>query len=157
MDLLSTFAPRRLRRYRQISRTLVRHGFGFLLQQTRPRRLALRRRQPERPTPPPARYLVQALEELGPTFVKLGQLLSTRPDLVPPDFVAELARLQDQVAPFPFEQARELVEAELGAPLEHEQWALDLLRRPGVDYAALAAIIGDSGRSAGVMMMNLRN
>jgi len=118
MDLLAALTPRRLRRYRQISRTLVRYGFGFLVQQTRPKRFALRRRQSKPPTPPPARYLVLTLEELGPTFVKLGQILSTRPDLVPPAFVAELARLQDRVAPFPFAQARELVEESLGAPLE---------------------------------------
>jgi ubiquinone biosynthesis protein len=117
MELFAALTPRRLRRYRQISRTLVRYGFGFLVQQARPRRFLLRRRAAP-PTPPPARYLVQALEELGPTFVKLGQILSTRPDLVPPEFVVELARLQDQVAPFPFAEARELIEGELGASLE---------------------------------------
>ena len=114
MELFSAFTPRRLRRYRQISQTLVRYGFGFLVQRARPRRLAARRQPPE---PPPARYLVQALEALGPTFVKLGQALSTRPDVVPPEFVNELARLQDNVAPFPGDLARELIEAELGAPL----------------------------------------
>lgn len=54
-----------------------------------------------------------ALEELGPTFVKMGQMLSTRADLLPPDFVTELARLQDEVAPFPFEQVKEIIETEL--------------------------------------------
>jgi ubiquinone biosynthesis protein len=107
--------PKRWTRYRQISRILVGHGFGFLLRQARPRWLGGRRRLEE---PPPAHYLVLALEELGPTFVKLGQVLSTRPDLIPPAFVAALARLQDQVAPFPFEQARRQIETELGAPLE---------------------------------------
>jgi len=117
MEFLSAFSQRRFRRYRQISRILVHYGFGFLLQQARPRWLRLRHRPPVTPAAPPARYLVLALEELGPTFVKLGQTLSTRPDLVPPDFVAELARLQDQVAPFAFSQARALIESELAAPL----------------------------------------
>ncbi len=111
MELFSAWTPRRFRRYRQISRTLVRYGFGFLLRRARARRTAP-------PLPPPAHYLVLALEELGPTFVKLGQALSTRPDLLPPDFVAELARLQDRVAPFPTAQARALIESELGAPPE---------------------------------------
>jgi ubiquinone biosynthesis protein len=58
------------------------------------------------------------LDELGPTFVKFGQLLSTRPDVVPPDIVFELKALQDDVRPFPFEQVREVIEAELGLSLE---------------------------------------
>ncbi len=53
------------------------------------------------------------LDELGPTFVKFGQLLSTRPDVVPPDIVAELRGLQDDASPIPFEQVRDVVEAEL--------------------------------------------
>jgi len=65
-----------------------------------------------------AKRLRLALEELGPTFVKMGQMLSTRADLLPPDFVVELVRLQDEVAPFPFEQAKEIIETELNAPLD---------------------------------------
>ncbi len=58
-----------------------------------------------------------ALEDLGPIFIKFGQLLSTRRDLLPPDIADELARLQDQVPPFPEEQAIALIEAQLGAPV----------------------------------------
>jgi ubiquinone biosynthesis protein len=57
------------------------------------------------------------LDELGPTFVKFGQLLSTRPDVVPPDIVAELRGLQDDVRPFPFAQVEQVIEAELGLPI----------------------------------------
>ena len=64
------------------------------------------------------RHLREMLDELGPTFVKFGQLLSTRPDVVPPDIVAELRSLQDDVRPFPFAQVREVIEAELGLTLE---------------------------------------
>src|SRR5438874_6281061 len=58
------------------------------------------------------------LDELGPTFVKFGQLLSTRPDIVPPDIIVELRGLQDDVRPFPFEQVEQVVETELGLSLE---------------------------------------
>lgn len=58
------------------------------------------------------------LQDLGTTFVKLGQIVSTRPDLVPEEIVSELKKLQDDVKPFPTEEAREVVERELGAPIE---------------------------------------
>src|SRR5690606_9634285 len=61
--------------------------------------------------------LRMALEELGPTFIKLGQLLSSRSDLLPEPFVKELVRLQDRVSPLPFTVIRNSVERELGAPL----------------------------------------
>jgi ubiquinone biosynthesis protein len=64
------------------------------------------------------RRLREMLDELGPTFVKFGQLLSTRPDVVPPDIVLELRGLQDDVTPFPFEHARAVIEAELGLTVE---------------------------------------
>ncbi len=60
-----------------------------------------------------------ALEELGPTFVKMGQVLSSRPDLIPMDLVAELSRLQDEIPAFGFDQVKEIIAAEFGKPL-HE-------------------------------------
>jgi ubiquinone biosynthesis protein len=65
-----------------------------------------------------ARRLRDALEELGPTFAKLGQILSTRPDLLPPEFVAELATLQDDVAPMSEAEVVTVMEEELGVPWE---------------------------------------
>ena len=62
-------------------------------------------------------HLRRALEQLGPTFMKLGQVLSTRPDLVPPDYEAELARLQDAAPTLPFAEIAAAVEAALGRPL----------------------------------------
>ena len=59
------------------------------------------------------------LEDLGPVFIKFGQILSTRRDLLPPDMADELARLQDRVPPFPSQQARALIEAELGDRIEN--------------------------------------
>ncbi|MCW4472856.1 AarF/UbiB family protein [Xanthomonas sp. H13-6] len=60
---------------------------------------------------------VSDLEALGPTFVKLGQMLSTRPDMVPPEYATALERMQEQVAPVPVERIRAIVEQELGAPV----------------------------------------
>lgn len=62
--------------------------------------------------------LRRALTDLGPTFIKLGQLLSTRPDLLPPDVVSELAKLQDRVPPFPFAEVRQVIAAELGQEVD---------------------------------------
>jgi len=59
-----------------------------------------------------------AFEELGPTFIKFGQILSTRPGLLPADFMQELSRLQDKVPPFPFAEVKQIIELELGSPLE---------------------------------------
>ena len=64
-----------------------------------------------------ARNLADDLERLGPTFIKLGQLLSTRPDLLPVPFIEALARLQDKVEPFPFPDVEAIVTAELGVRL----------------------------------------
>ena len=73
-------------------------------------------------------HLRELLDELGPTFVKFGQLLSTRPDVVPPDIIAELRGLQDDVRPFPFEQAERVIEEDLGNSIE--RLFLDFERSP---------------------------
>lgn len=99
----------RARRYSQVSRIAVRHGIGPYLGG---RRAAVGTRQAVL-----ARSLRRALEDAGVTFVKLGQVLSTRPDLLPPAFIDELSRLQDQVAPVPFERVERDLEEELGRPI----------------------------------------
>lgn len=113
---------RHLGRYRQIVQVLAHHGFGYMLEQlglTRflplPRRVKFQV-SPLRPAGV-AERLVQVLIELGPTFVKIGQFMSTRPDMLPPEFVDELAKLQDTVPPFPTRAAIARIEAELGAPI----------------------------------------
>ena len=62
--------------------------------------------------------LASALEELGPCFIKLGQLLSTRPDLLPADYIHALSRLQDTIQPVPAERIKQIVQAELRAPID---------------------------------------
>ncbi|KIE42852.1 ABC1 kinase family protein [Geobacter anodireducens] len=111
---------RSLRRYRQIVRVLVKYGFEHALSLmglsrfvARGRRL-FRKPEPELTRLSPAERMRLALEELGPTFVKLGQILSTRPDVIPRSFVLEFARLQDQVPSFPFEDALDQISRELG-------------------------------------------
>ena len=65
-----------------------------------------------------ARNAVSNLEKLGPTFIKLGQILSIRPDVLPPAILAELAKLQDKIDSFSTEEARALLEQEMGRPLD---------------------------------------
>ena len=109
-----------LRRYRHILSVFARHGFGSVVSMLPAERGWLRRMRASRTSESYSlpEHFRQALEELGPTFVKLGQLLSTRPDLLPPDYIAELIRLQDKVPPLPWEVIRQVIVDELGAPPE---------------------------------------
>lgn len=112
----------RLGRLREIVQVLFRYGFGYLIDQLDLKELLSpfdrARKVAEEEAPSRGVRLRRALEDLGPTFVKLGQLLSTRPDLLPPDMVSELAKLQDRVPPFPFADVRQVVAAELGQELD---------------------------------------
>lgn len=113
--------PSLIRRYRQIAGILARHGLGAVAAGIG---LAGGRRPGQAQEAPALDHdprelgvrLRRVLEDLGPTFVKLGQVLSTRADLLPPGIVRELSRLQDQVAPFPFERAAAEIQRELGRP-----------------------------------------
>ena len=114
---------RRLARIAHINLVLMRHGLDDLILAThllRPVRwLAyLLPWNWFREQAPRGVRIRRALEDLGPIFVKFGQLLSTRADLLPPDIAVELARLQDRVPPFPGVQARAIVEAALGEPID---------------------------------------
>ena len=105
-----------LARFSQIGRVLVRHGFGFVFDVRRDRRE--RRGIEELLAPNFAIRLRRALDDLGPTFVKFGQLLSTRSDIIPESILSELQKLQDRVAPMPLEVTRGVIERELGVPAE---------------------------------------
>ncbi|MGP3930339.1 ABC1 kinase family protein [Nonomuraea sp. KM88] len=102
----------RARRYSQITRIAIRHGLGPYLR-GRGERLEDHSGKMRL-----ARSLREALEDGGVTFVKLGQVLSTRRDLLPAEFVEELGRLQDQVAPAPWERIEPVLAAELGGPVD---------------------------------------
>lgn len=107
-----------LPRYQEILNVLVRHGFGFALDILPGPRNLFRRLRPYPTTAPntlPMHFRL-ALEELGPTFVKLGQVLSTRPDILPPAYIEELSRLQEAVPPVDWEAISEVLEEEIGGP-----------------------------------------
>lgn len=110
------------KRLREIASVLVRHGFYPLMERLRlarlvsiPLRFAGKRRKDRLTEPVRARL---AMEELGPTFIKFGQILSTRPDVVPHEFIIEFLKLQDSVSPLPFDEIRKVIEAEFGRPVE---------------------------------------
>jgi ubiquinone biosynthesis protein len=114
-------------RLSEIAQVMVKHGFGYFLEAHKLSDLLPGRSAEDRLANVAAehgaasargQHLREVLDELGPTFVKFGQLLSTRPDVVPPDIVVELRGLQDDVRPFPFEQAERVIEEELGNTLE---------------------------------------
>lgn len=112
---------RHLNRYRQILGVFLKYGFGDLLNtlkidqyievglQMISRKTSVREERLTRP-----QRVRLALEELGPTYIKLGQILSTRPDLIPAEFIDELALLQDAVPPFDFGEAETLIRREFG-------------------------------------------
>ncbi len=103
---------RNLGRLSEIAQVAVRHGFGYVVDG--------RRRgdaDAELTGSARGRHLREMLDELGPTFVKFGQLLSTRPDVVPPDIIAELRGLQDDVRPFPYADVERTIQEELGQPI----------------------------------------
>jgi len=117
-------AVKRLKRFRQVINVFVRYGFGEAMGRIRVweacnvRRHVLRRKAEcsiELTTP---QRLASALEELGPTFIKIGQLLSTRPDLVPPKYIVELKRLRAGAHLVPAHVIRGIVESELGRPID---------------------------------------
>jgi ubiquinone biosynthesis protein len=116
---------RNIQRYRQILTVLFKYGFGDLIDTLKIEQyleiglqMISRKRREKIETLSRAERVRMALEELGPTFVKMGQILSTRPDLLPVEFIHQLSKLQDKVPPFAFELVRDAVEKDFGAPLD---------------------------------------
>lgn len=112
-------AFRNVNRFREIIQVVVRHGFGDVLTRigldTALHHLTSRFRR--RPVTQTTEVRIRlAIEELGSTFVKLGQIMATRPDLVPMSLILELRKLQDKVPPVPEDRVRAMLEAELGRP-----------------------------------------
>ncbi len=128
--------PRNLGRLSEIAQVAVKHGFGYVFESRRPwSRTVVPDGSSQR-----GLHLREMFEELGPTFVKFGQLLSMRPDVVPPDIIVELRRLQDDVTPFPFEDVERVVYEEFNLPLERLFLEFD-------ERATAAASIGQVHRA----------
>ena len=113
---------RNLNRYRQILAILFKYGFGDLLERLKIEQyievglqLISRNKRDRLAKLSRAERVRMAFEELGPTYVKLGQILSTRPDLVPVDFTREFSKLQDEVPSFAFNEVSKIIETELGS------------------------------------------
>ncbi len=116
---------RNVRRLRVIVGIFMRHGLYTLAERLHlhllvplPRRIKKKRLSEKKETLSLAERSRLAFEQLGPTFIKLGQLIASRPDLVPPDFSREFRRLLDEVPPFPFEEVKRLIESEFKLPLK---------------------------------------
>ena len=114
-----------LKRLREIVNVLAKYGFEYIVHRIKlSKHVPLRKRVVKQKDIrqideyDAARKIRFVCEELGPTFIKFGQILSLRADLLPRHFIEELSKLQDAVKPFPFEKAKEIVEAETGADLK---------------------------------------
>lgn len=118
----SQYSVAGLKRFGAISRVLLKHGFGDVVER-------LFGRSGGRPKAPQGKELLLrsgfpsprrirlVLEELGPSFIKLGQLMSTRADIFPPEYIEELKKLQDSVPPIPYREIQAVIEQELGKPI----------------------------------------
>jgi ubiquinone biosynthesis protein len=111
---------RNLGRLSEIAQVAVKHGFGYFFERHKLTDLLPGRTRtvPEGSPSERGQHLREMLDELGPTFVKFGQLLSTRPDIVPPDILQQLQSLQDDVRPFPYEDVERVIQEELELSVE---------------------------------------
>lgn len=113
------FRPKNIRRKAEIAKVLAKHGFGLIVDLAGLGRFVpfhwgiLGHKRKEVPYTAPE-HLRMIFEELGPTFIKLGQILSTRPDLLPEEYTSELMKLQDRIPPCPASQIRDVIEEQLG-------------------------------------------
>ena len=135
-----------LGRYKDIGTLLIKHGRGN----------GIRDFDPTDPEPDgaateeDARDLADKLESMGPTFIKLGQLLSTRSDLIPPVYLNALARLQDDVEPVPYEQIEETVTTELGARISKAFQSFEVTPVASASLGQVHRAVLRNGRSVAV-------
>ena len=121
--MVNIITRKHLKRYRQIAEVLIHHGLGYMVTTLGLERFVPFHREISRFTRPGSHYtgperVRKALEELGPTLIKLGQILSTRADILPPEYIDELSKLQDQAPPVDSAVIEEIIAKELGCPLE---------------------------------------
>jgi len=150
------FAPRRsirhLQRYSEIVGIFARHGFGFLFNLDPGSRAWFRAPWRASQQGMPAQidnlavHFRLALEELGPTFVKFGQILSTRPDVLPLSFITELGKLVDSVSPEPWDVIHSLLESELGRKPEDVFASIDPQPMASASLSQVHAAVLPDGR-----------
>jgi predicted unusual protein kinase regulating ubiquinone biosynthesis (AarF/ABC1/UbiB family) len=112
--MVVSLKPERLKRYKDVAMLLIKYGRSDLISVAGLEGSLLPDEIVAETEAAPAEELAKDLEKLGPTFIKLGQLLSTRADLLPGPYLDALTRLQDQIEPFPFEEVERIVSGELG-------------------------------------------
>ncbi|GAG04580.1 unnamed protein product, partial [marine sediment metagenome] len=112
---------RNLKRLDEILVVLFEEGFGYLIDKIKLKKKLTPKKRSKRPykkeAMPPEVRLRKTLERLGPTFVKFGQVLSVRPDLLPKNYIRELEKLQDEVPPFSFNEVEKVIEGEFKKPV----------------------------------------
>lgn len=121
---------RHINRYREIATVLANQGFGYLIEEIDvfskiPYLERLWIKSPAVTSPDLGERIRIVLQELGPTYIKLGQIASTRPDILPNEIIIHLEKLQDEVSAFPFEQVQNLIQEELGAAIGEIFLAVD--------------------------------
>ncbi len=149
-------ATRNFGRISEIAQVAVKHGFGYFFKSHKltdllpgsgadgvPELTNGRRSQR-------GQHLRELLDELGPTFVKFGQLLSTRPDVVPPDILIELRGLQDDVRPFPFADVERVIQEELGLPIDRLYVEFDELPVAAASIGQVHRAVLPNGRAVAV-------
>jgi predicted unusual protein kinase regulating ubiquinone biosynthesis (AarF/ABC1/UbiB family) len=112
--MVLSLKPERIKRYKDVVALLIKYGRSDLVQQNDLELIGDHNEALATTAEPKAEELAADLEKLGPTFIKLGQLLSTRGDLLPEPYLEALARLQDQIEPFSFDEVEQIVSSELG-------------------------------------------
>src|SRR5437773_110669 len=112
--MVVSLKPERLKRYKDVAMLLIKYGRSDLISQAGLEGSIGASEIAKETVGASAEELVGDLERLGPTFIKLGQLLSTRADLLPSPYIEALTKLQDQVEPFSFEEVERIVQTELG-------------------------------------------
>ena len=115
--MVVSLKPERLKRYKDVAMLLIKYGRSDLISAAGLEGSVLPDEIAAESTIAPAEDLAKDLEKLGPTFIKLGQLLSTRADLLPGPYLEALERLQDHIEPFPYEEVERIVSGELGVRL----------------------------------------
>jgi ubiquinone biosynthesis protein len=151
---------RTIRRYRTILGVLIKYGFGHFVEQLNidyyleaGKRIVTRRSERDLQRLSQPQRLRMAMEELGPTFIKLGQLLSTRPDVLPRTYTDEFRKLQDEVPALPVDEIKRQIQRQFGKPVE--EVCLEFIAEP-LAAASIAQVHRGRLRSGEAVVFKVR-